>query len=224
MIEKARRSARTSVPSSRSGAAVRSARSAGVQRRGVERVQAILDAASELLLDGYEAATLKAIAERTGIPVASIYHYFADRHQIDVELIQRHVRAFDDRVKAALDASPLETLPEAVETVVDESVAYFRENPSLIQLWYVGRNSMSKTVRDFVRAYDASRAEELAAFLLRRKLVRADMPTRVVGVACEAADRLFDTAFELSPQGDEGTIVETKRLVTAYLETYAART
>jgi hypothetical protein len=42
-----------------------------------------------------------------------------------------------------------------------------------------------------------------------------------VQLAYEACDRLFDVAFWRSPEGDDATIDEARRLVTAYLETYA---
>ncbi|WP_237749606.1 helix-turn-helix domain-containing protein [Streptomyces sp. SS] len=48
-----------------------------VRRRGMERGRAILDAAGALLGEqGYDAATLKAIGERAGIPIASVHHRF----------------------------------------------------------------------------------------------------------------------------------------------------
>ena len=69
-----------------------------VQRRGIERVAAILDAAETLLAErGYAAATLKAIGEQAEIPTASLYHYFADRHQVESELVRRHVNELDRR-------------------------------------------------------------------------------------------------------------------------------
>jgi hypothetical protein len=56
----------------------------GAASRG--RAQAILEAAEALLGEqGYEAATLKAIGEQAGIPTASVYHYFSDRHRVDAE-------------------------------------------------------------------------------------------------------------------------------------------
>lgn len=60
-----------------------------LQRRGAERVEAIPDAAEQILGEqGYETATLKAIGERAGIPTASVYHYFSDRYQVGSEIIQ----------------------------------------------------------------------------------------------------------------------------------------
>ncbi|MCP2319259.1 transcriptional regulator, TetR family [Nocardia amikacinitolerans] len=198
-----------------------SARPAPVQRRGIERVHAILDAAETLLGEqGYEAATLKAIGERAGIPIASVYHYFADRHQVDAELVRRHVSALDERLTAALDHAEARTLREACDSVVDMLLAYYREHPSFVELWYRGRNS---TLSVMAREFDVSQAEQLWRYLLERDLIRADTPRFVLELAYEAGDRLFDVAFRRSPSGDAATIDEARRLVTAYLETYASK-
>jgi AcrR family transcriptional regulator len=195
------------------------ARPAVVQRRGVERVQAILDAAEVLLAEhGYEAATLKAIGERASIPTASLYHYFSDRYQVDAELVRRHVRALDERFAAALDDPKVSTLGDSVDATIDPLLAYFRENPSFLQLWFAGRSS---TLSALAQAFDASWAEQLWHFLIERKLIRADTPRFVVQLAFEVGDRLFDVAFQRVPTGDDTAIDEARRLITAYLQTYA---
>jgi len=196
-------------------------RPAVVQRRGVERVQAILNAAETLLgEDGYEAATLKAIGERAGIPTASLYHYFADRHQVEAELVQRHLRELDARVVAALENRNLRTLRDAIDAVIDPYLAYFREHPDFIQLWFAGRNP---TLGELARAFDDSQANQLWRFLIDQNLILADTPEFVVQLAFEVGNRLFDVAFRRSPTGDDTTIDEARRLLTAYLETYATR-
>ena len=190
-----------------------------VQRRGVERVQAILDAAESLLAEqGYAAASLKAIGEQARIPTASLYHYFADRSQVDAELVRRHVRALDERFAAALNDPKVRTLADAVDAMIDPLLTYFRENPSFVQLWFAGRNS---TLTELAREFDQSWAEELWRFLIDRKLIRVNTPLFAVQLVFEAGDRLFDVAFQRSPKGDDTTIDEARRFVTAYLQTYA---
>jgi AcrR family transcriptional regulator len=194
-------------------------RSAVVQRRGVERVQAILDAAEKLLAEqGYAAATLKAIGEKADIPTASLYHYFADRHQVDAELVRRHVRELDERFAAALNDPKVRTLGDGIDAMIDPLVTYFREHPSFVQLWFVGRSS---TLSELAQAFDESWAEQLWRFLIERNLIRADTPQFVVQLAFEVGDRLFDVAFQRAPTGDDTTIDEARRLLTAYLQTYA---
>ncbi|MFF8726626.1 TetR/AcrR family transcriptional regulator [Streptomyces sp. NPDC015171] len=196
-----------------------SARPPAVQRRGVERRRAILDAAEALLTEqGYAAATLKAIGERAGIPTASVYHYFSDRHQVDAELLQRHVSELDALTRAALDDPEPRTLREAVDAVIDPLLAYFRRHPSCAELWFAGRHEV---LVDLVRAFDETQAERFWHFVVEHGLVPADTPRLVLRLALEACSRLFDVAFRHSPAGDDVTIDEARRLVTAYLETYA---
>jgi AcrR family transcriptional regulator len=199
-----------------------SGRSTLVQRRGIERVQAILDTAETLLAEqGYGAATLKAVGERAGIPTASLYHYFADRGQVDAELVRRHVRSLNERFSAALTDSAVQTLADAVDAMIDPLLTYFRENPSFVQLWFVGRTS---SLGELANEFDASWAEELRQFLIERELIDRNTPRFVTRLAFEVGDRLFDVAFQRSPTGDDTTIDEGRRMLTAYLATYAKPT
>ncbi|MEV0062093.1 TetR/AcrR family transcriptional regulator [Nocardia sp. NPDC050718] len=198
-----------------------SARPAPVQRRGIERVQAILGAADSLLREqGYDAATLKAIGDRTGIPLASIYHYFADRYQVDVELAHRHVRELDARIVAVLERPVARNLRQATDVIIDLLVDYYREFPGFIELWFVGR---PPAIAEVARVFDEAQSERFWRYLIDREFVDAETPLLPVELAFEAGNRLFDVAFRRSPSGDEATIAEARRLVAAYLETYAPR-
>ncbi|MGW3521830.1 TetR/AcrR family transcriptional regulator [Streptomyces hydrogenans] len=195
------------------------ARPAVVQRRGVERRKAILDAAEALLAEqGYEAATLKAVGERAGIPVASMYHYFSDRHEVDAELLQRHMAALDAALAASLERPGADTLAEAVDSVIDPFLAYFRAHPSCAELWFNGR---TKALDESVRAFDEEQADRLWRVLTERGRIRPDTPALVLRIAFETGAGLFDIAFRRSPDGDDETMTEARRLVTAYLATYA---
>jgi AcrR family transcriptional regulator len=192
-----------------------------VQRRGVERVQAILDSADTLLAEqGYAAATLKAIGEHAGIPTASLYHYFADRSQVDTELLRRHIDVLNERLAAALADPRVTTLSAGIDAIIDPLLGYFRENPSFVQLWFVGRSS---TLAELAREFHDSWAEELRKFLVAHKLIRANTALLAVQLAFEAGDRLFDVAFQREANGDDVTIGEARRMITAYLQTYAPK-
>ncbi|MFF2146126.1 hypothetical protein [Kitasatospora sp. NPDC058190] len=77
-------------------------------------------------------------------------------------------------------------------------------------------------MEELVRDFDRTRAQRLRTFLVERDLLRADTPPLVLELAFAAGHRLFDIAFHTSPTGDDATIDEARRLVTAYLETYSA--
>lgn len=187
-----------------------------LQRRGVARVNAILDAAEELLAEqGYEAATLKAISDRTGIPAASVYHYFADRHQVDTALMQRHLDALSHRLD---DADDLRTVADMARVVMDPMISYFREHPSFTELWFNGR---SGPVAALAAEFDESVAETVWRQAVDKGILAADTPFLVAQIAYGAGGALFDAAFKDDPQGDDAVFDETKKLVTAYLTTYA---
>lgn len=190
-----------------------------LQRRGVARVRAILDAAEEILAEaGYDAATLKAISERTGIPPASVYHYFADRSQVDTALIGRHIQVLSEQMRAVDGIEGLRSIDEAAAVVIDPLVEYFRAHPSCTELWFSGR---SEAVAELVTEFDETTAELLWRLALERGLLVENTPLEVIRVAFEAGGALFDMAFKHNPKGDDTIVTEAKRLVTAYLRTYA---
>ncbi|MFF0750539.1 TetR/AcrR family transcriptional regulator [Streptomyces sp. NPDC004267] len=195
-------------------------RPAPVQRRGMLRVQAILNAADQILAEeGYEASTLGAIGKRAGIPTASVYHYFADRNQVDAALMERHSQEIDQLVTDAAGDPALGTLSEAIDALIDPQLAYVREHPSVVELWYApGRSPLLVELEE---AWGRAQAERLWRHLLDRGLIAADTPLLAVEVAYEAADRVFGVAFRGSRTGDEATIDEARRLMSAYLGTYA---
>ncbi|MEV0264601.1 TetR/AcrR family transcriptional regulator [Streptomyces sp. NPDC050617] len=191
-----------------------------VQRRGVERRRAIVDAAEALLAErGYEAATLKAIGERAGIPIASVYHYFSDRHQVDAEILRRHVDELGKVFTAVLHSSAPtpRTLREAVDALVDPVLAHFRRHPSCTELWFAGRHDM---LVELVRAFDEEQARRAWEYLVERNLVAADTPRLVLLLAFEVGNRFLDVAFRRSPAGDDAVIDEARGCLAAYLGTY----
>lgn len=192
-----------------------------LQRRGVRRMQSLLDAAERILEeDGYEAATLKAIGERAGIPTASVYHYFADRHQIDEALIRRHIDAMETRISVGLErAGRPDSLRGAVDAVIDPMLDHFRAHPSGVELWFGGR---SQPLIDLVQEFDDRTADRLWELATQAALLRRDTPALVMRLAFESGSRLFDVAFRSLPgEGDEAVLDEARKLITAYLSTYA---
>lgn len=182
-------------------------------------MQAILDSAEALLADqGYAAATLKAIGEYAEIPTASLYHYFADRGEVDAELARRHICALDTHFTAALAYPGPATLRRSVDALIDMLLAYFRAHPGFVQLWFVGRSS---ALADMAGELHAGWAERLRHFLIERKLLSEETPEYVVQFVFEMGHRPFDVAFQRYPRGDDATIEEARRMLTAYLESYA---
>lgn len=70
-------------------------------RIGQDIVDAILDAAAEILADGgYAALTTNQLAERAGVSIGSLYHYFPNKEAIIATLAKR----MQDRAAKLLEA------------------------------------------------------------------------------------------------------------------------
>ncbi len=105
-------------------------RPAPKQKRGQERVELILNAASELLAElGYEAATITAIAARANTSVGSLYQFFANKEAILYALVERYVeRASIVFAGMQVEAFPEMTLEESIKAMLFPLKAFIQDN------------------------------------------------------------------------------------------------
>lgn len=97
-------------------------------------MDAILAAAAAIVAEeGVQAATMHAIARRSGTTVGSMYHFFPDREAVLVSLLDRHVR---DLGAIAQELTTVDwgrlTLDEVVARFADTFLDYVAERPDLL--------------------------------------------------------------------------------------------
>ena len=81
------------------------ARREPTQQRNRRTVRQILDAAEQIVgTQGMDAATTRAIAERAGVAIPSLYRFFADRDEI-LDALAEHMTADLDQHARAAEAS-----------------------------------------------------------------------------------------------------------------------
>jgi AcrR family transcriptional regulator len=191
-----------------------------VQRRSRERVQRILDAASDLIVErGVTALGTRTIAERAGVPVASLYQYFSDKDEILLALVERDTAEMDAAVAAAVGALETISVRTTVNATMRAFVTIYHHRPAFVVIWWRGRTNPA--VHDFCRAHNKQIATGLFTFAQDTGLVRPDADQQIVELAVEVGDRVFQLAFEHDLRGDQRIITEGIELVTGYLERYA---
>ncbi|MFH9085459.1 TetR family transcriptional regulator [Streptomyces sp. NPDC017673] len=192
-----------------------SLRRAPVQRRSAERLTRILDACAELLDEvGYDALSTRAVAQRAGVPIGSVYRFFGNKRQMADALAQRNLERYVERVTERLKKAGKGDWRAAMDAVLDEYLAMKRTAPgfSLVDFGNqipVGSRHTEPNTRVADRLTDL-----LGGYLGRTP--DADL-RRVFLVAVESADTLVQLAFRIDPQGDEAIITETRELLRAYL-------
>ncbi len=69
------------------------------QQRSRDRVRLILEAADGILsAEGFEALTVRRIAEAAGVPVGSIYQFFPDKAAVVDALARTYIAEFDGAI------------------------------------------------------------------------------------------------------------------------------
>ncbi|MER6787211.1 TetR/AcrR family transcriptional regulator [Streptomyces sp. NPDC000658] len=192
-----------------------SLRRAPVQRRSAERLTRILDACADLLDEvGYDALSTRAVAERAGVPIGSVYRFFGNKRQMADALAQRNLERYAERVTERLKEAGRGDWRAAMDAVLDEYLAMKRTAPgfSLVDFG----NQIPVGAR---HAEPNHRVADRLTDLLSDHLVRApdDDLRRVFLIAVETADTLVHLAFRVDPQGDPKVIDETRELLRAYL-------
>ncbi|WP_328870276.1 TetR family transcriptional regulator [Streptomyces sp. NBC_00287] len=193
-----------------------SLRRAPVQRRSAERLTRILDACADLLDEvGYDALSTRAVAQRAGVPIGSVYRFFGNKRQMADALAQRNLDRYAERVTERLaGVGGGGGWRAAMDAVLDEYLVMKRTAPgfSLVDFG----NQIPVGVRP---AEPNHRVADRLTDLLSGYLDRTpdEDLRRVFLVAVETADTLVHLAFRVSPEGDERIIAEARELLRAYL-------
>lgn len=206
---------------STSGAAPRPRRRVPTQARSRERVERILDAASQIVAaEGIDGLTTRSIADAAGLPVASLYQYFSDKEDVLLAICERDMAEMDEQVAADLAAVDGLTLATMVETAMRAFVTVYHRRPAFLQIWMRGRTNQA--IYDYGRHHNKRIAENLLAVALEAGLVDAGRLAphelaRVAELAVELGDRAFQLAFEHDPRGDDFLLEQAIELVGGYL-------
>ena len=191
------------------------------QSRSRDRVERILDAAaSQVVSNGAEAVGTRSIADAAGVPVASLYQYFADRDDILLALVERDIEEMDARVQSALATLPRFTIRAMVTATVAAFVEVYRERPAFVTIYLRGRTNTA--IDEFCRAHNRDIARALFDLASDLGLLVEDARPRHAELAVEMGDRLFQLAFATDMDGDRMVIDEALKVLSAYLELYAS--
>ena len=190
------------------------------QSRSRDRVERILDtAAAQVVSEGVDALGTRTIADAAGVPVASLYQYFADKDDILLALVERDLEAVDTMVRRNVESLSDLSIASIVRTTVEAVADAYRKRPAFVAIWIRGRSNPA--IRDYAAEYNRRTAVALHAMGQSANLFGDDFSVDVCDVAVEIGDRLFGWAFEEDHDGSPARVEESIRAVTAYLELYA---
>lgn len=193
------------------------------QARSRARVEAILAAADRILSqEGYEALTMRRIAEGAGTPVGSIYQFYADKSAVVDALGQRYLDVFKAAIDELVERTVKGELSDPVGMMVGVYAELFRSQAGGMALW-AGRHLSP----ELARADEASNAY-IAEGLQRIVEQLTDGPgghraQRATRMVVWAANAVLHEVFKSDSEPDLETVDELKRMLNAYWEDLRGR-
>lgn len=190
------------------------------QARSRRKVEQLLDTAARLVVErGVDSLTTREIAVASGVPVASLYQYFADKEEVLLALAERDMAEMDAQVLRDLSELRVLTLSGLVRTTMEAFVSVYRRRRAFVEIYLRGRSNAA--VHQFGREHNTRVARMLRDFAIDQGLAEPTMPEASATLAVEIGDRVFQLAYEHDDDGDRELVEEGIVLVTAYLERYA---
>ncbi|MFD7913239.1 TetR/AcrR family transcriptional regulator [Streptomyces sp. NPDC059752] len=193
-----------------------SLRRAPIQQRSADRLARILDACAELLDEtGYENLSTRAVAQRAGVPIGSVYRFFGNKRAMAIALAHRNLDRYADGIADRLIDLPATHWRPVVDAVLDEYLAMKRSVPGFALVDFGVPAPPAEGPEADPNHQVAARLTELLSAHLA--LTPDATLERAVLVAVEATDALIQLAFRADPAGDPGIVAETRAMMHAYL-------
>ncbi|MET9689256.1 TetR/AcrR family transcriptional regulator [Streptomyces sp. NPDC006514] len=193
-----------------------SLRRAPIQQRSADRLARILDACAELLDEtGYENLSTRAVAQRAGVPIGSVYRFFGNKRAMAIALAHRNLDRYVDGIADRLTDLPATHWRPVVDAVLDEYLSMKRSVPGFALVDFGVPAPPAEGPEADPNHQVAARLTELLSAHLA--LTPDATLERAVLVAVEATDALIQLAFRADPAGDPGIVAETRAMMHAYL-------
>ncbi|MEU9235875.1 TetR/AcrR family transcriptional regulator [Streptomyces subrutilus] len=187
-----------------------------VQQRSADRLARILDACAELLDEtGYENLSTRAVAQRAGVPIGSVYRFFGNKRAMAIALAHRNLDRYADGIADRLAALPATHWRPVVDAILDEYLVMKRSVPGFALVDFGVPAPPTEGSEADPNDLVAARLTELLCAHLG--LTPDATLRRAVLVAVEATDALIQLAFRADPAGDPGIVAETRAMMHAYL-------
>jgi AcrR family transcriptional regulator len=183
------------------------------QERSTRRLAGFLDAAAELFVEvGYEAATMTAVAERSGSSIGALYNYFPDKQSIAFTLVNQYSEEVEAHWKPLMDQAEILTHAEFADLFIERITQFAQERPAYLSL-------LAAPIR-FRRdpaARKASRIVIANAFRAKNPSLSKEQSLLAANVSLQIVRGMMTLYGEADSKGKFLVVAEFKKVLTLYL-------
>lgn len=192
-----------------------------IQERSAARVDALLDAAAEVVDEiGFDRLTTAMVAERADASIGTVYRYFPDRIALLQGLRERAIARFRVAVvKRIEEINPANWL-DAVDCSIDAFAMMYRSEPGFRIIRFADDERGNGDANQYIGESEQF-AQALAQVLSTEfGLPAGDELEFRLAIAIEIGDALVGRAFVGSAEGDVRYLDEARAVVGSYLANY----
>ena len=185
------------------------------QERSERRLAAFLDAAAELFAEvGYEAATMTAIAERSGSSIGALYNYFPDKQAVALTLLSQYAQELEAHWKPLMEQAAKLTHREFANLFIERITELARQRPAYLSLHVAPiQFRRDPAVKRALRVTIAN------AFRAKNPLLSDEQAILAAKVTVQMVRGLMTLYAEAEPKGKNLVVDEFKKVLTLYLGT-----
>jgi AcrR family transcriptional regulator len=186
------------------------------QERSRLKFDQLLQASRDVLIDvGFESFTCEEVAQRAGVPIGTLYQFFANKYVIVCELDRVDAVGVQEELKVLASQLPTLNWLVLVDRLLDHLAELWRKDPSRRAVWHAVQSTPS------TRATAAVTERELAVEVARVLApLTPGTPRERRRISAEVIVHVAYSMFNFSVRdGQEHAeaIMELKRLLTSYL-------
>jgi AcrR family transcriptional regulator len=193
------------------------------QDRSARTVEALLAAGRETLVhDGWEGATISAVAQRAGVAVGSVYRRFADKDALFGAVYEQfYAASYERRTLRLNSARHMRRFREAARFVLSDLVARTREHAPFLRTYWMATRPVNPALRKRIDAANSAGFEQIADFLVARTATQSREAVRFALQCAAHAIRgrfLYDVAQPLDvPLSDDAFTEQITEMVVAFV-------
>src|SRR6202522_4124661 len=165
------------------------------QQRSERRLAAFLDVAAVLFAEvGYEAATMTAIAERSGSSIGALYNYFPDKQAIALTLLGQYAQEMEEQWRPLIEQAENLSHREFASLFIERIIEIVQVRPAYLRLLAAPiRLRRDPAAKRALRAKNPSLSDERAALAAN---VTLQIVRGLITLYGEAGDKAKDLIVE----------------------------
>lgn len=175
-----------------------------------------------MLVDvGFESFTVDEVAHRAGVPIGTLYQFFANKYVLVCELDRQDTAASRAEIERFSRRDPDVQWPDVLNETIDHLARMWREDPSRRAVWHAVQSTPATraTAADTERQLLCPLSEILSPLA---PSMSDDERIDLAGFLIHSVASQLNYATAGDPSDFDAVVVEIKRMLVSYLFAIAA--